>query len=51
MGRFALVVMGVIAWIALANSGYALPSGLDDKLWLVGLFPAVYILGLTLIGD
>ncbi|MGE3918757.1 MAG: hypothetical protein AB7F78_23965 [Hyphomicrobiaceae bacterium] len=51
MGRFVLVVMGLLAWIAVANSGYALPAALDDKLWLVGLFPAVYILGLMLIGD
>jgi hypothetical protein len=51
MGRFALVVMAVLAWIALAKNGYSLPSGLDDRLWLVGLFPGVYILGLWLIGD
>lgn len=51
MGRFALIVMGVVAWIALANGGYSLPASLDDKLWLVALFPGVYVLGLTLLGE
>jgi hypothetical protein len=51
MGRFALAVMAVIALIAAANSGYSLPDGLNDKLWLVALFPAVYVLGLGLLGE
>lgn len=51
MGRFVLVVMGVLGWIVLANNGYAVPDGLADKLWLVALFPAVYIFGLYLLGD
>jgi hypothetical protein len=51
MGRFALSVMAVIAWIAAAKSGYSLSDGLTDNLWLVGLFPATYMLGLALLGD
>jgi hypothetical protein len=51
MGHFALAVMAVLAWFAASNTGFVPPDALSDRLWLVGLFPAVYLLGLTLIGD
>ena len=51
MGRLALVFMAVVVWIAFAGNGYTVPDGLSDKLWLVALFPAVYILGVGLLGD
>ena len=51
MGRLALAVMAIVVWIAAASNGYAVPDALGDKLWLVALFPAIYILGLGLLSD
>lgn len=51
MGRFVLAVMAVVVWVAVASNGYAIPEGLGDKLWLVALFPAVYILAMGLLSD
>lgn len=51
MGRLALVFMAVVLWIGFAWNGYTVPDGLTDKMWLVALFPAVYILGVGLLGD
>ena len=51
MGRLALAAMAVFAFIGIASNGYSVPEGLSDKLWLVALFPAVYILGVGLLGD
>ena len=51
MGRFVLALMAIVVWIAAASSGYAVPDAISDRLWLVALFPAVYILALGLLSD
>lgn len=51
MGRLALAVMAGGVWMAWAKNDYSVPYGLEDKLWLVALFPAVYILCITLLRE
>lgn len=51
MGRLALAVMAGVAWMVWAGNGYSVPYGLEDKLWLVALFPAVYILCISLLRE
>ncbi|MGE0699259.1 MAG: hypothetical protein AB7O57_09215 [Hyphomicrobiaceae bacterium] len=51
MGRVALAVMAVLIYAIVANNGFSTPEGLEDKIWLVAIFPAVYILGLGLLRE
>lgn len=51
MARVALVVMAVSVWIGLAKNAYVVPDALTDHLWLVAMFPAVYILGISLLRE
>ncbi|MEZ5818275.1 MAG: hypothetical protein R3D44_14440 [Hyphomicrobiaceae bacterium] len=51
MARLALAVMAFTVWVIVANNGYAVPEGLEDKIWLVAAFPAVYILCISLLKE
>lgn len=51
MVRFTLAVMGLGALIALSNNNFSVPPELDGKMWLVGLLPAVYLLGVGLLKE
>ncbi len=51
MARLALALMAVGGWMVWVNNGYSIPYGLEDKLWLVALFPAVYILCISLLRE
>lgn len=47
----ALAVMAIGAWIILANNDFSVPEDLEDKLWLVALLPAVYLLSVVLLRE
>ncbi|MGE0768729.1 MAG: hypothetical protein AB7L90_19960 [Hyphomicrobiaceae bacterium] len=51
MARLALALMAVGAYIVLANNEFSIPYELRDKLWLVALFPAVYLLCVGLLRE
>ena len=51
MARLALAVMAIGVWLVFAQNGYSVPYGLEDKLWLVALFPIVYILCIGLLRE
>lgn len=51
MGRLALLGLIAIAVVMVGNDGLPTLHGLEDKFWLVALFPAVYILGYVLLKD
>jgi len=51
MARLALAAMAGGAWMVWADNGYSVPYGLEDKIWLVALLPAVYILCISLLRE
>jgi len=51
MARLALAFMAAMVCYGIANNGFAVPDALEDKLWLVAIFPAVYLLGVSLLKD
>jgi hypothetical protein len=51
MGRLVLFVLALGVGFGVLNNGFTMPDGLEGKLHLVALFPAVYLLGWALLGD
>lgn len=51
MERVAFVVLALGAVLFVVNPELAGFERLDGKLWLVAIFPAVYLLGLVMLRD
>jgi hypothetical protein len=51
MARVWLLLALLGVGYLVANDGWALREGLEDKLILIALLPGVYILGLVLLRD
>ena len=49
--KIAVLALIIAAGLIAANSDTVFVEGLRDKLWLVALFPAVYILGIVVLSD
>ncbi|MBS0242662.1 MAG: hypothetical protein JSS20_10830 [Proteobacteria bacterium] len=51
MGRIAFALFALVLGFTFLNKGLPFPDDLSDKMWLVALFPAVYVLGYALLAD
>jgi hypothetical protein len=51
VARLAFAIMAIGVGIVLVNNDFSVPYELRDKLWLVALFPSVYLLCVGLLPE